>query len=79
MGKLKKDTVFKVEVLSLTEYSEKYGNGVTTQALAYAIDNDKLDYILMGNARFIVMTNKSKSYVPNSHPNRGGEKTRMAT
>lgn len=79
MGKLKKETVLKVELLSLSEYSEKYGNGVTAQALSYAMDNDKLDYVVLGNIRYIAMTSKSKSYVPNSHPSRAGGKSRLET
>ncbi len=70
MGKLKNDSVFKVEVLSVSEYADKYGNGVSSQALSYAMDHDKLDYVRVGNQRLICMTNKSKSYVPNSHPHR---------
>lgn len=78
MAKLTRDSVMKVEVLTLSEYSTKYGNGVSTQALSYSMENDKLDYIILGSQRFIVMTAKSKSYVPNSHPNRDS-KTRMKT
>lgn len=59
-----------VEVVSIKEFSEKYGKGVSTQALDYAMNNDNLDFIKIGTDRFIVMTQKSRSYSPNENKNR---------
>ena len=78
MGELKRSAVIKVETLSVKEFIEKYGNGVSPQAISYAMENGKLDYVRLGNDRFVVMTKNSKSYVPNSHPSRGG-RDRMST
>ena len=71
----KKSEVLKVDILTPAEFAEKYANGVSTQALSYAMDNDKLDYVCIGKNRFIVLTKKSKTYVPNSHPNRSRMRT----
>ncbi len=73
MAQLKGSSVFKVEVLSVSDYSKKYGNNVTPQALSYSMDNDKLDYVKLGNERFIVMTEKTKQYVPNASKIRDGK------
>ncbi|MGL6127554.1 hypothetical protein [Chryseobacterium artocarpi] len=75
MARLKNSDVLKVEVLSLSEWSVKYGGGIKNQSIAYAMEKDKLDYITLGNVRYIVMTAKTKAYVPNSHPSR----SRMGT
>ena len=76
---LAKKDVFKIETLTVAEYSQKYGGGVSSQALSYAMENDKIDYVKVGKERLIVMTERTKLYVPNTHPARGeGKKTRMA-
>lgn len=59
-----------IDILSIAEFARKMGDGITPQAVAYAINNDKLDYVWIGSERFIVINDKSRSYVPNSHPRR---------
>ncbi|CAB4185426.1 hypothetical protein UFOVP1492_64 [uncultured Caudovirales phage] len=71
MAQLTKNSVFKVETLSISEYTEKYGGGVSPQAVSYAMDNDKIDFVRIGKERLVVMTENTKTYVPNSHPRRG--------
>lgn len=71
MAELTKTSVFKAEVLSISEYTEKYGGQVSPQAISYAMDNDKIDFVRVGKERLVVMTEKTKTYVPNSHPRRG--------
>lgn len=72
MSEIKRTDLMKIETLSLVEYSEKYGDGVSPQALSYAINNDKIDFTWIGNERFIVMTEKTKEYTPNASPKRKG-------
>lgn len=71
MSELKFDKSKSFELLTLKEYSEKYTGGVSVQAINYAIDHDKLDFCWVGQQRMIVMTEKTKTYVPNQHPRRG--------
>ena len=56
--------------MSISEFSVQYAGGVSSQAISYAMDKDKIDYVLLGTIRYVVMTEKSRSYVPNAHPNR---------
>lgn len=77
MAEIGKDKVFKkgIEVISIIAFAEKYCEGISTQAVGYAIYNDKIDYIKIGRERLIVLTEKTKSYVPNFHPNRTHKST----
>lgn len=63
------------EVLSISDFAKGYGNGITTQAVDYAIKKDKIDFTSIGKRKFVVLTEKTKSYVPNFHPSRKSVKS----
>lgn len=60
----------KYEMLPIKEFCTKYGGGVTPQAVSYAINHGIVDFIWLGKERLVVMTDKTKGYDPNSHPDR---------
>ena len=59
-----------VEVMTMAEFARTIGNGVSTQAIAYGIAKDKLDFVWIGSERLIMVNEKARSYVPNNHPTR---------
>lgn len=66
------------EFLTVQEFCSKYGGNITPQAVYYAMDKDLVDWMSPARERFVVMTEKSKNYVPNSSPTRvGGKRTIM--
>lgn len=74
LGQLKKERKEKEELIYIEDYVQKYGNGLTVQAVRYAVDNDLLDHIKVTlrkkSVKVIVMTKKSMDYSPNSSPKR---------
>lgn len=71
--------VFKVETLSVSEFATKYGNGITSHAVYYAMDNDLVDYVTLGDRRYVVMTKRTKQYKPNDSPSRLAVRRRSKT
>lgn len=69
---IKKEKVLRegVELMTMAEFARTIGNGVSTQAIAYGIAKDKLDYVWVGSERLIMVNEKSRAYVPNQHPTR---------
>ena len=61
-----------VEILSIRDFIKNYHDGLTPEAVHYAIKNDKVDYTVPynGRERFIVMTEKTQEYKPINHPSR---------
>jgi len=74
---LKREDVFKsgLEILTVKEYCEKYGNNVTPQSIQYAIEKGKIDGIKLGRDWWIVMTQKTQMYSPNASRRRAGAST----
>lgn len=70
MAEIAKDKVFKQEVMGIKDYINQFHPGLQPQSIAYAIDNDKVDFIKVGHERLIVMTEKTRQYVPNTNVNR---------
>lgn len=60
----------KYEMLPIKEFCSKYADGVTPQAVSYAINNGYVDFLWLGKERVVVMTEKTKAYTPNHHPKR---------
>jgi hypothetical protein len=62
------------ELIYIEDYVEKYGNGLTVQAVRYAVDHDLLDHVVIElrkkKIKVIVMTDKSRAYSPNNSPKR---------
>ena len=62
-----------VELQSLMQFRESHGN-IKNQAVHYAMQNDLIDYILVGSGkagtRMIVLTEKTKTYKPNNSAKR---------
>lgn len=56
--------VLKIPILSVSKWAEKYGEGVTNAAVNYLMDNDIIDYILLGRFRYVVLTEKTLEYKP---------------
>lgn len=67
---LEKTNVFKQDVLTITEFIEKYHEGLTPQAVKYAMESDNLDYVKIGSVYLVVLTEKTLSYTPNNNKNR---------
>lgn len=69
---------FKGKVITIDEFRYGYAGEISTQAVYYAISKDLIDYVEFGTrSRFIVLTEKTLSYVPNKSPKR--TKTTMET
>lgn len=64
---LKPEDVFKVEVLTITEFCAKQ-EGIKSEAVYYAIKHGLVDYIPIGRTKLIVLTDHTRQYKPNSHP-----------
>lgn len=61
------------EILTPQEYADKYAEGITVQAVAYAMDNGYIDYTRIGENsrnRYVVMTEKTQAYAPNTNTGR---------
>lgn len=62
---------FKDKLMSITEFRNTKAQGVSSQAINYAIENDKIDYIKVNNkVRIIVLTKKTLAYKPNASKKR---------
>lgn len=69
---IKKEKVIKdnLNFLTVAEYREQYGNGITAQAVYYAMQQGLIDYMAPAREKFVVMTDRTKQYVPNANVNR---------
>lgn len=78
MAKIEQEELLKkgVEVLSIVDYIEKYQDGLTSQAVSYAMGQDRIDYMQIGFERLVVMTEKTRQYVPNENNRRAGSTER---
>ncbi len=67
----------KVKVLRKAEFAAQHCNGVSNQALDYAIEQDQIDWTTLENSRekLIVLTDKTLSYTPR----KDGGTSRMET
>ncbi len=71
---------YKDKVITITAFRKKYAEGVSSQAINYAIGNDLIDYLDIGpRVRLIVLTNKTLAYTPNSSPKRGTHRELLQT
>jgi DNA replicative helicase MCM subunit Mcm2 (Cdc46/Mcm family) len=67
-----------IKLATIKDFRDTYAGGVSAQAIAYALSNDLVDYIRVGErVRVIVLTAKSLAYQPNSSPKR--YKTKLRT
>lgn len=78
MAEISKDVIKKgIKLSTIKDFRDTHAGGVSAQAIAYALENDLVDYIRVGNrVRVIVLTDKSLSYQPNSSPKRYKSKLR---
>jgi hypothetical protein len=80
---IKHSEIFKpeIEVLSITEFIDKYNPGITTQAVDYAMKHDNIDFTWIGTDRYVVMTKKTRAYKPNESSTRDAKpgKTQTST
>lgn len=69
---LNPDEVFNYEVLAVSEWCKRHGGAVSSTAADYLMNNDIIDFVrpVGGRFRYIVMTDKTKSYSPNPSPRR---------
>jgi hypothetical protein len=67
---LKKEDVLKLPIVSVSEFAKNYAGGVSSQAISYAMEKDKVDYVWLGDERFVVLTDKTKLYSPNASQKR---------
>ena len=66
------------KIVSVQQFRSIKG-GITSQAVAYACDNDLVDYIIIDDRiKLIVLTEKTDLYAPNKHKNRKVQKTVMS-
>ena len=62
---LNREEVFKYPVMSVKEWSDKYGKKIKNQATQYLMDKGNIDFVRVGRFRFVVLTEKTLLYVPN--------------
>ncbi len=64
MAEIDKKEVLKegIELLSIKQFATAMK--VTPQAIQYAINKDKVDFIKIGEQRFILMSTKTREYAP---------------
>lgn len=60
---------FTVEVKLVGEYCKEFG-GVKAQSIDYLVANGRIDYAKVGKTVIIVMTDFTRSYIPNKSKNR---------
>lgn len=72
MAELTKEVIkSQYKLMSIYEFRMSHGQGVSSQAIGYAIKEELLDYLQIDKrVRVIVLTEKSKSYRPNKSPSR---------
>jgi hypothetical protein len=72
MAQITKAEIYKNEYdfLTVVQYAKKYGAGISTQAVYYAIEKGHLDHLELGRDKLVVMTEHSKTYVPNASKKR---------
>lgn len=66
---LSNDKVFKIDVLPIKEFAAQSG-GVSSSAVYYAIEHNLIDWIQIGDRKYIVLSKLTKQYKPNESPNR---------
>ena len=69
-GFIPREKVQGKDMLSLREFIDKYHEGLTNAALDYAMKRGDINYTRIGRDRVIVLTDRTLSYNPNSHPAR---------
>lgn len=70
MAEIAYKQVFKKEILSVSDFAANYGSDIKPQSVYYAMDNALVDYVQLGNRRYIVMTATTKQYKPNENKKR---------
>ncbi len=73
--KLEHSRIFKNEVLPIKQFAAQSG-GISSSAVYYAIDNNLIDYVEIGDRRYVVMSKVTRQYKPNSSPNRKPKKSK---
>lgn len=61
---LEEKQVLKLPILSVSKWAEKYGEGIANSAVNYLMNNDIIDYVLLGSFRYVVLTEKTLQYEP---------------
>lgn len=68
MALLEHSKIFKVPVKPINEFAK--GLKVSSPSIYYAIDNNLVDYITIGDRNLVVMTAKTFTYTPNKSTKR---------
>lgn len=68
-------------LMGQAEFARKYGNGMTTPGVRYLMDKGKIDFTIIGQTRYVVLTSKTKQYEPRTDAGeeRGPYLSRMST
>lgn len=61
----------KIKTLSVSEYTAKYHPGLSNQAIDYAMNKGKIDFVRQGRFRYVCLTKKTADYVPRIAKQRG--------
>lgn len=69
MAEIKQENIGTIPVISQTEFAKEKG-GITLTAITYLIDNGMIDYVIIGNRKYIVKTDLTKAYNPNKNSKR---------
>ena len=64
----------KIKTMSVSEYTAKYHPGLSNQAIDYAMNRGKVDFVKMGRFRYVCLTKKTADYVPRNDAKREGRK-----
>lgn len=77
MADVKNDVInpdYSDKIVTIKEFRMDHAQGVSPQAIDYAIENDLIDYVVVGpRVRFIVLTEKTLKYAPNKSDKRHRE------
>lgn len=60
----------KTPIIGLTEFARDFAEGISIQAVKYAIKHNHVDYVIVSKRASIVLTPKSRAYSPNKNKNR---------
>lgn len=59
-----------LSTLTIKNFIQAYHPGLSRETIRVAIAKDKIDHHRPGNEYFVVLTEKTRSYIPQKHKNR---------
>jgi len=81
MAQIEDDKVYRKnnELRTAQEFIDEFHPTLKTQSIYYAMNNDLIDWHQRGKVRLVVLTEKTKGYVPNDSKSRQEHSSIMET